>query len=138
MTNPQTISKEIQNLKHLDAIYNYGCCAFVFLWCLGIEPDDVKAIQLVDDAISQGIIDKECTVDWQAMGKWLTGRNIKVEFVSIKDISTIKERTPVKFAYKGNAHWVGVEKGMIAFNPLEYSRCVELGRPTEARIIKVV
>lgn len=135
MESPQTIAKDIMTIKHLDAIQKYGCCAFVFLWCLGIEPNDVKAIQLIDDAISQRIIDEECTVEWSKFGLWLTGRTILVDFVSIKNILSIKERTPVKYTYKGNSHWVGVEKGMIKFDPLGIgkSQCVLKGKPTEMR-----
>lgn len=133
MNNPQSLCKEIQKIKHLDAIEKYGCCAFVFMWCLGIDPTDITAIQTIDDLITTKVIDSECTVDWAKMGKALTGRDISVEFIDIKDLSGIRERTPVRFDYKGRQHWVGVEKGMIAFNSLSYSQCVDLGRPVTMR-----
>ena len=34
-------------------------------------------------------------------------------------------------------HWVGVEEGKVVFNSLTYSRCLEEGKPTECRIIKL-
>lgn len=137
MNNPQSLCKEIQKIKHLDAIEKYGCCAFVFMWCLGIDPTDITAIQTIDDLITTKVIDSECTVDWAKMGKALTGRDIEVEKVPINNILSIKERTPVMYSYKDKHHFVGVENGMIVFNPLEESYCVNNGRPTEMRVIKI-
>ena len=140
MKNPQTLCLKLQHKlspERLETIYKYGCCAFVLLWCLGIDPDDMQAIELVSDMIDAGVIEKDCTVHWADAVKILTGRTITVEFKDIKDILKIKDRTPVRYDYKGNGHWVGVERGMIAFNPLEYSQCVDKGRPVTARIIKL-
>ena len=140
MKNPQTLCLKLQHKlspERLETIYKYGCCAFVLLWCLGIDPDDMQAIELVSDMIDAGVIEKDCTVHWADAVKFLTGRTITVEFKDIKDILKIKDRTPVRYDYKGNGHWVGVERGMIAFNPLEYSQCVDKGRPVTARIIKL-
>ena len=109
----------------------------MLLWCLGIEPDDLEAIELVNDMINAGVIEKDCTVHWAEAVKFLTGREISVQFKDIKDILSIKDRTPVRYDYKGNGHWVGVERGMIAFNPLKQSNCVDKGRPVTARIIKL-
>lgn len=140
MKNPQTLCLKLQHklsTERLETIYKYGCCAFVLLWCLGIDPDDMQAIELVSDMIDAGVIEKDCTVHWVEAVKFLTGREITVEFKDIKDILKIKDRTPVRYDYKGKGHWVGVERGMIAFNPLDYSLCVDKGRPVTARIIKL-
>lgn len=137
MNHPQSLIKELQTIKHAKAIELYGCCAFTYLWCLGIDPTDIKAIQLVDDAITEGVLDEECTVDWARFGAWITGRLFDVKFEHITEITHIKERTPVRYDYKGYSHWVGVEKGMICFNSLEHSNCVELGQPTSARILTI-
>lgn len=138
MTHPQTYVHELRHKmtpERLEAIDKYGCCAFVLLWCLHIEPEDLGAVELLCDMMAAGVIEKDCTVHWLEAVKFLTGRDISVEFRDIKDLRGIKGRTPVRYDYKGQSHWVGVEKGMICFNPLEYSQRVENGRPVTARII---
>lgn len=140
MKNPQSLCKKLQTKlspERLETIHKYGCCAFVLLWTLGIEPDDIQAIELVSDMIDAKVIEGDCTVHWAEAVKFLTGRSITIEFKDIKDILKIKDRTPVRYDYKGKGHWVGVERGMIAFNPLDYSLCVDKGRPVTARIIKL-
>ena len=141
MTNPQTCCSKVRKYitdKNLEIVENYGCCAFVLLWCLGIEPDDLQAIELICKMIDIKAIDEKHRVVWAPAIKFLTGREVTVEFKEdIKDILWIKDRTPVRYEYKGNEHWVGVERGMIAFNPLEYSQCVDKGRPMGARLIKL-
>ena len=109
----------------------------MLLWSLGIEPDDLQAILLVNDMINAGVIEKDCTVHWVEACRFLTGREMTVEFKDIKNLTGIKNRTPVRYDYKGNSHWVGVERGMLAFNPLEYSQCVDKGRPVTARLLKL-
>ena len=140
MKHPQSLCWEIKSKltpERLETIYKYGCCAFVLLWCLGIESDDFQSIELVSDMIDAGVIEKDCTVHWVEACKFLTGRKITVEFKDIKTLSGLKDRTPVRYDYKGKSHWVGVVRGMLAFNPLENSQCVEKGRPVTARIIKL-
>lgn len=140
MKNPQSLAIEIKDTikpECLESIGRYGCCAFVLLWCLGIEPDDIEAIKTVNSMISAKVIEDDCTVKWADAVYYLTGRKITVEFKDIKDLRGIRERTPVRYDYKGKGHWVGVENGMIKFNPLIYSQCVDKGRPTTARIIKL-
>lgn len=140
MKYPQTLAREFCSIispARLETIGKYGCCAFVLLWCLGIEPDNMEAIELVNDMINAGVIEKDCTVHWAEAVKFLTGRDITVEFKNIKNILSIKDRTPVRYDYKGQGHWVGVERGMIAFNPLKQSNCVDKGVPVTARIIKL-
>lgn len=140
MKNPQSLAIEIKDTikpEHLESIGRYGCCAFVLLWCLGIEPDDIEAIKTVNSMISAKVIEDDCTVKWADAVYYLTGRKITVEFKDIKDLRGIRERTPVRYDYKGKGHWVGVENGMIKFNPLVYSQCVDKGRPVTARIIKL-
>lgn len=141
MNHPQTLAGKLYNhfpSENLKNIKDYGCCIFVLLWCLGIEPDDIEAIMLVDDLISEKAIDPDCTVQWAKAIKALTGREMNsIEFVEIKHLVGINERTPVRYNYDGKAHWVGVEKGKVMFNPIEYSRCVEKGKPTTKRVIKI-
>lgn len=140
MKYPQSLCWELRNKfppERLETIYKYGCCAFVLLWCLGIDPDDIHAIELVSDMIDAKVIEADCTVHWVEACRFLTGRDLQVEFKDIKTLYNIKDRTPVRFDYKGRSHWVGVMRGMIAFNPLEHSECVVKGRPVTARILKL-
>ena len=44
---------------------------------------------------------------------------------------------PVRFDFNGKSHWVGVENGKVAFNPLVTSVCVNKGSPATCRIIKL-
>ncbi len=140
MTNPQTCCSKVRKYitdKNLEIVEKYGCCAFVLLWCLGIDPDDIHAIELVSDMIDAKVIEADCTVHWVEACRFLTGRDLQVEFKDIKTLYNIRDRTPVRFDYKGRSHWVGVMRGMIAFNPLEHSECVVKGRPVTARILKL-
>ncbi len=140
MNNPQSLAIELKDTispERLESIGRYGCCAFVLLWCLGLEPEDIDAIKTLNNMINAGVIEKDCTVKWAEAVQYLTGRRITVEFKDIKDLRGIRERTPVRYDYKGKGHWVGVENGMIKFNPLVYSQCVDKGRPVTARIIKL-
>ena len=141
MKHPQTYAhKLLEELskERLENIYNFSCCAMVLLWCLGIEPEhDIDAVLTVNDMIKAGVIEKDCTVKWVEAIRFLTGRESTVEFINIKSLKGIKERTPVRYDYKGKWHWVGVERGIICFTPLEYSQCVEKGSPTTMRKITI-
>lgn len=133
---PQDLAEELSKMD-LANIAKNGCCAFVFLWCLGIEPDNpLESIRLIDEAIKKNYIMKDCTVKWYDWGKALTGRTIDVEKVKITTISNIKDRTPVFYSIDGiNGHWVGVENGKITYNPIENSINVKKGKPRELRKI---
>lgn len=134
---PQSYSGELAKID-FKTIYDYGCCAFVLLWCLGIEPDtEFEAIKIVQDLINSKAIEKDCTVKWYDAIKNLTGRESTIEFKNIKTLLGIKKRTPVRFDYCGKSHWVGVENGKVKYNPLKTSQCVEKGKPATARIINI-
>lgn len=140
MKNPQTLAEKLYEKFHdpkLKSIADYACCAFTLMWCLGIEPDDAEAIITVADLIDKKIIDPDCTVYWNPMTKYLTGRTCEVEYKNISSLRGIKERTPVKFSYNGKSHWVGVENGKVKFNSLSYSFCVDKGKPVTMRKLKI-
>lgn len=104
MRTPQTLAVELYNhfpTKNLKAIRDYGCCAFVLLWCLHIEPEnDVDAILILDDLMHKKAIKEDCTVKWADAIRSLTGRELKaVDFVDVRTIRSIKERTPVRFDF---------------------------------------
>lgn len=141
MKNPQELAKRLYDHFSTPALYEIkenGCCAFVLMWALGLELSDIEAVMLVDDLIHQKALKDDCTVKWAEAVKALTGKPMKsVDFIDCKTIGNIKERTPVRYDYNGRSHWVGVENGKVAFNPLVYSSCVEFGRPATKRIIKI-
>lgn len=141
MKYPQTLASNLASQfpnADMKMIADNACCAFVVLWCLGIDPDDIEAIQTVQRMRLHNVIQSDCTVKWYDVVKYMTGRELKgLEKIKIKTLKGIKERTPVLMACEGNAegvgHWVGVEKGKIKFNPKFYSKNVEEGRPVEMR-----
>lgn len=145
MKNPQDLAKELCEIfpnADLQMIANNACCAFVTMWCLGIEMEDIDAIKTVQTMRKKEIIRNDCVVFWKKIVPYLTGRELEdVEFKKITSLKGIKTRTPVLFAKEGNAegvgHWVGVENERVKFNPKKYSVNVENGKPVEARILKI-
>lgn len=143
--SPQKDAITLSKIKNLETIAKYGCCAFVYLWCLGIEPDSIRAIEILDDAIRTQKLGEDCLVKWAEFGTWLTGRGISVEFIDIKDIKNIRERTPVFYSTQKrnkdgslpSGHWVGVENGKIKYDPmgLGNSNNVKYGSPITRRKI---
>ena len=142
MKHPQSLAAELYShfpTKNLKSIKEYGCCAFVLMWCLGIEPDDdAEAVMTVDRLIQAKALKEDCTVKWAEAIRQLTGREMRaVDFVNITSILHIKDRCPVRYDHNGKSHWVGVENGKVAFNPLKHSVCVESGKPATMRIIHI-
>lgn len=142
MKHPQSLAAELYShfpAKNLKSIKEYGCCAFVLMWCLGIEPDDdAEAVMTVDSLIQAKVLKEDCTVKWAEAIRWLIGREMRaVDFVNITSILHIKDRCPVRYDHNGKSHWVGVENGKVAFNPLKRSVCVESGKPSTMRIIHI-
>ena len=141
MKNPQTLAEELYRhfpTAKLKSIKDYGCCAFTLIWWLGLELSDIDAIMLVSDLIKEKALDVDCTVYWGECIKRITGRDLEsLEKKNITSIKNIKEKTIVKFSRGKVGHWVGVEEGKVVFNSLTYSRCLEEGKPTECRIIKL-
>ena len=145
MKHPQTLAEKLYvqfPTSKLKSIKEYACCAFTFMWCMGIESDDAEAILTVGSLLDKGILDPDCTVYWDKMSRHLTGRGCNKQNKDITTIKGIKERTPVKYEYinksngKKYSHWVGVENGRIRFNSMEVSQCVLQGKPVEARILQ--
>ena len=58
MKTPQSLAIEIKDTikpERMETIGKYGCCAFVLMWCLGIEPDDIDAVKTVNNMINAGV-----------------------------------------------------------------------------------
>lgn len=137
MKYPQDKAKELSECKYLDVIAKNGCCAMVFLWCMGIDVENADVITVLNDAIESGVLKKDCTVYWNEFCQFMTGRNCTVDFVKINSIKDIRDRTPVLYQYKDNYHWVGVENGKIKFNSIRESNCVLNGKPVEKRVLHI-
>lgn len=147
MNHPQTLAERLYvqyPSTKLKSVKENCCCIVTFMWCMGIDPDDAEALIIVGSLIDKGIIDPDCTVNWDKVSRHLTDRSCNIEKVDIKSISKIKERTPVYYertyqdssgAIKKKGHWVGVQNGKIRFNALENSLCVKEGKPVKARIL---
>lgn len=130
MKNPQT---------RAEMIGKYSCLAMCYLYCVGIEPkSDGEMIKYISAAMDKGLLDAECTVLSAAnLLRHFTGKEYLVTKEKITDIENIKEPTPVRYTNNGYGHWVVVQNGKIVFNSLAHSVCVEKGKPTEARVIKL-
>lgn len=131
-------AKLFPECKKLNAIAHNCCCASTALWVMGIPSE--KHLEIIVEEYGKSL-DEECTVTWAAFFKNVCGKKIKVEFRDIKsldEIKNIKGKILVKFKEGKNAHWVGVEKGKVAYNSIAYSNCVTNGKPVTARIITFI
>lgn len=144
MTYPQTLALELcGNIDHVSknirAIAEYGCLAMCYLYCIGLDGDAISYIEYVSCAMEKGYLDKDCTVldGAKYLNFFSSDKKYKVTKQDISDIKDIKARTPVRFDYNGNSHWVVVEKGHIVFNSLLNSVCVNKGKPVTSRIISL-
>ena len=141
MKHPQTLAEELYKrfpTQKLKSIKDYACCAFTLIWWLGLDLSDIDAIMLVADLMKENALDVDCTVYWGECIRRITGREmLSLEKKQITTIKNIKEKTIVRFMRGKVGHWVGVEDGKVVFNSLTYSRCLEEGKPTECRIIKL-
>lgn len=133
-TMARTLAQSFSDPK-LKAIGDFGCCAFTALWIMGIE-GDIGNICILGNQIGKSL-DGECTVFWKKFFKNVSGKDIEVEFLKINSLADVKKygRCEVKYVYNGSYHWVGVERGKVAYNSLAHSECLKYGTPTEARII---
>ena len=141
MKHPQTLAEELYKrfpTQKLKSIKDYACCIFTLIWWLGLDLSDTDAIMLVADLMKENALDVDCTVYWAECIRRITGREmLSLEKKQITTIKNIKEKTIVRFMRGKVGHWVGVEEGKVVFNSLTYSRCLEEGKPTECRIIKI-
>lgn len=134
-----TQGKEYPQTRAL-TIGKYGCLAMCYLFCANVPIS--KYYDIISKAMDCGILDNECTVlDASKFIEFTTGKKCTVTKEQFLQEDLEKEMhsptaRPVRFDYKGNSHWVVVEKGLIVFNSLEHSVCVEKGFPSTQRIIK--
>lgn len=116
----------------------YGCLAMCYLYCLGIECDDLQYVRYLYDAQKMGLLDGEFTVlDADRYLSSFSGKDYKVDKKVCIGIKNIIKPTPVRYDYDGAYHWVVVENGEIVFNPLLNSICVNKGRPSTMRVISL-
>lgn len=124
---PQTFATDVS--KNIEAIGKFGCLAMCYLFCIGIDGDCSDYVRSVSNAMNEGLLDSECTVlDAEKFLEHFSGRKFHVTKKNYKDISEIKNPTPVRYSYNGKSHWVVVENGKIVFNSLANSLCVTKGK----------
>lgn len=117
-------------------IGEFGCLFFCYLYCSGQYTDDKDAIVKACEFMDNRLLDADCTVlDADTLLWTLTGKRYRVTKEKISDISEIREKTPVKYQCGQYGHWVVVENGKIIFNSLDWSNCVQNGKPVEMRVI---
>ncbi|MCQ2589305.1 MAG: hypothetical protein MJ179_02670 [Treponema sp.] len=122
--------------KKLQTVANNCCLASCCLWDMGI--DEKKHLKIILSELGKGL-KNDCTVIWKHFYENVAGRKVNVTFLDIKSLSDVKNylHSFVNYEYNGKNHWIGVEKGKIAYNSLETSECVKNGKPIEARIISL-
>ena len=145
MEYPQSYITKI--LKYGEIIHKYGCLAMCYLYCMGIS--ERCMIEILCDTLEYDKpqltgLDEDCTInDAVQFIYYVSGRKVNV-FKENPLLKEIKTPTPVRFTKDNNNHWVVVKNGKIAFNSLEWSNCVENGKPIPlindpyARVIKFV
>ena len=137
MLHPQKVALEIAEAWNDDSlrwVANNACCAFCLMWYLHLEYSDYLAIKKVQDMYKAGAVDRDCVVQWKKACLFLVKKEPdSIEFGKLNQLTDIDGTAIVKFEYNNKCHWVGVHNGHIVFNPLVYSQCVQLGKPTEYR-----
>lgn len=142
MKYPQTFAIDVA--KNIDAIGKYGCLAMCYLYCIGIDPEVESYVNILSDAMKEGLLDNECSVlDAEKFLRWISGKRYSVTKKQYDNLKEIKEPYPVRYSYNGKAHWVVVQNGKIVFNSLINSQCVAKGSPAKdknnpnTRVIKL-
>lgn len=112
--------KKIQDIH--EALGNWGCLIFCYLFEAGIKVDIAKYFEKL---VELDIIDSDCYInDGNRLLKYL-GSDKRIA----RGINEVGN-TIVPYRYKENEHFVVVNNRQeIVFNSLENSTCVRLGTP---------
>lgn len=131
----------------IENIGKYSCLLQCYIYCAGVQLDTLEYFKICLHAVNAGVmvsgVTGDCTVESAPLFlKWLTGKKWNVEKKVVCSIKNIKELTPVRYYYydnenKRHEHFVVVKDGVIVFNPLLNSNCVNKGLPDSARIISI-
>lgn len=117
-----------------------ACLALCYVKAAKLDATETELFDILWEANEKGIIDAndDCYVKDAISLMKLANPNKKYS-VTKQTISTIQgiELGAVNFENNGYNHWVLVEKGHIIFDSLDDSKCVKLGRVTDARIIRI-
>lgn len=119
-----------------EALGNYGCLAFCYMYIKGIP--FTKLIENFDKLVSEGIIDKECTV--LLPDKFYSFFGISAH-VSSSYTPPENKLYVAKWEKGGYEHFVVMMAGKVVFNPLDYSHCVSEGKIAQVlpyRIVEVL
>lgn len=112
----------------------YGCLFFSYCYIGGI--DVYKALSNVPNLIELKILKDDMTVN----------NAVKLyEYFDIDATVSISSEAPkddelycAGYTNNGYKHWVACRKGNVVFNSLDHSVCVEKGKATDFRIIRII
>lgn len=114
-----------------------GCLAFCYLYCAGVV-DPFEQLKIIKKAMDNKIIDEDCAVLDADKLITLTGKKSKVTKERCESLSSIKEPTPVNFVYGGKNHWVVINNGIVIYNSMKKSNCVNYGVPVQKRVMNFI
>lgn len=144
------INKNIQDICEI--MGKFSCLAFSYAYAALKDiatPEEINNEDFINVAILSNVylalkhqdnLDDESTVlDASKFMENVNGKKYKVtkndNIKSLSDLANVP-RACVRFDYKENSHWVYVEFGKVVWNSIHLSKCVNLGKPTKARIIE--
>lgn len=113
-------------------IGNYGCLCFCYLYCIGINSEQL--VLNYDRLVSRGIIGEDCFVkDGEAFLKYF-GSNKQIVFTLTDNKEFDKYISCFKF--KDKNHFVVTDKyDNIVYNPYFPSQCVKYGSIVSKRTL---
>lgn len=119
---------------------NGACLALSYLKAALPDATPQMLFDALWTAAENGIVDAEDDMFVKDAVKLMSFANPSKKFTVVKQkISTLQglKLAAVKYELNGYGHWVLVEKGEIIFNSLDFSNCVEYGKPVDARVIEI-
>lgn len=133
-------------------VYDAGCLAYCysFIALNGMKWKDkdelyAEMTRLVTLGRLKKLLSYNCYVGKpEQFLKLCNGKDYKVSYKTINDLSEIIEPTPVEYSYynsktdKTYSHFVVVANGKIVFDSLVASNCIKYGKPISARIIQTI
>jgi|WetSurMetagenome_2_1015567.scaffolds.fasta_scaffold23308_7 hypothetical protein len=103
---------------------DYGCLAFIYLWCAGIP--EINIITEFDKLVGIGALDTDCTV--LDAGKLLRYFGVNAKVTKSFTAPENSSKYAARWTNAGHFHYVGMIDGKIAENTLDYSHCVSEGK----------
>lgn len=119
-----------------------ACLALCYIrTALGKDATPTQMFGALWKAVENGIVGEDMFVK-DAIGLMMLTNPNKTYNVVKKNITTLNdlngELAAVNFEHKGFNHFILVENGNVLFDSLDDSKCVTYGKPTSARIIRII